>query len=432
MKRVTRLGLRGTALVGVLALFLSACGAASGDEVAGTDATAEGDEISESGADIDVDAIDEVEITVQIFYGPENLYAVAFQEYADAVEQVSNGKITFDLHYAGALVDLPEIEDALQSGLIDLAMHIPIYNPETFPVSNVTSDLAFLSEQSPVLGTLQGLGANMQFGLEAEPHVDEMRSHGLVPVLPLTAATPNFHLLCADDPVTSLDEAAGKRARVSGPGYASTVEALGMSPVDLVGGEIYEGLQRGIVDCVVGHLGDARDMGLLELGDHWTVDPEVAFTGWSASHLAFSELTWDSLSVDAQRILWDEAGDTFLRTFLPLVLEDSADAIVQGMDEGIEFHEWEPDARQGLEDHFDSVLEEAPERAGEHMEDGEAYVQRLVDAYDEWLDIVRDLGYSDDEHSSWMEFAEVNPSGDIDTDPFVDYFINEVHLPHRP
>lgn len=420
------------AIVAAMAMLV-ACG-----EDGTTDAEAAG--VDDPATDVDDSATDDVDdavedipartIKVQSLYGPESLVTRSLEAWGDAVEERTGGQMTFEMYYSGSLVALPELEDALQSGLIDAAVHIPIYSPDSFPASNVVSDMGFLGSQTPVVGSLQGMGANLEMGFN-QVHYDEMINHGLQPIVPLMASTPNFHLLCKDTAVQSLDDARGIRARVSSPGYGAEAESLGMTPVQLVGGEIYEGLERGIVDCVVGAITDARDMGLQELGTDWTLDPGVAFSGWSSTHLAMSKQTWDALPPAAQEILWDTAGDVFLRMLLDLSFDDAIDSLNRARDDhGIEFHTWEPDAAEALGAHQDSVAESARGRIDTLGADGDAFVDEFLELHDTWLGVVEELGYDDAAGETWPDFAA--SGADIDVDAFIDRIIDDVLTPNRP
>jgi TRAP-type transport system periplasmic protein len=93
-----------------------------------------------------------------------------------------------------------------------------------------------------------GGATSLEFGLTYQPLVDEYASLNLK--LLQGTATPAYNLLC-NTPISSLEEAKGKRARAIGAVWSESAEALGMTTVSIAFNEAYEGLQRGVFDCMV-------------------------------------------------------------------------------------------------------------------------------------------------------------------------------------
>ncbi|MGF1736580.1 TRAP transporter substrate-binding protein [Photobacterium satsumensis] len=59
----------------------------------------------------------------------------------------------------------------------------------------------------------------------------------------------NPQIMFCKDPINSLDDLKGKKVRVSGAPAADALEKLGGTAVNMTGGEVYQALQRGLVDC---------------------------------------------------------------------------------------------------------------------------------------------------------------------------------------
>jgi len=59
----------------------------------------------------------------------------------------------------------------------------------------------------------------------------------------------NPQILFCKEQAESLDALGGEKVRVSGAPAADTLEELDATAVDLTGGEVYQALQRGLVDC---------------------------------------------------------------------------------------------------------------------------------------------------------------------------------------
>jgi TRAP-type C4-dicarboxylate transport system substrate-binding protein len=76
-------------------------------------------------------------------------------------------------------------------------------------------------------------------------------------------ATATYSLMCAK-PIKTTDDIKGLKVRTAG-GYNFLAIKLGAVPVNLTSGEIYEGLQRGQLDCVLGAPGWLQSYNLADL-----------------------------------------------------------------------------------------------------------------------------------------------------------------------
>ncbi|WP_120004586.1 TRAP transporter substrate-binding protein DctP [Nesterenkonia muleiensis] len=368
-------------------------------------------------------------LVVQSPYGPNHFMSRMWDDYADAVEEATEGKITFEISYSSSIVEVAEQEAALRDGLLDMAWSMPAYDPGELPINALFTEIAFLPEKSPQLSFLQGYGSS-EFGSLAEPLQNELQNAGLVSLSALVHQYSGYPLLCAGGPVTSLEDFAGSRIRVPGAGWASEVESLGGTPVNIVQNEVYESLERGVVDCAIVAPGNSYEAGLFDVADYWVVDSETTFQGWNSTHILIAERVWEDLPLEAQQILWDEAGSTLLRSMMQYSMDSSAEELLTA-DEQVEILEFEDDVRQALNAHHEDTITDAEARLADLI--GE---NTLIGDYQEnqerWLELVTALGYSDDDHSTWLEWAESHRDQPVDLDPFFEAFEEEVVQPHRP
>jgi TRAP-type C4-dicarboxylate transport system substrate-binding protein len=87
-----------------------------------------------------------------------------------------------------------------------------------------------------------------EFQLTNEAAIDEYAEQG-VRVINVWASAA-YNMLC-NRPVDSESEISGARVRSAGPVWNATLEALGAVPVSMPSAEMFEGLQRGVLDCVL-------------------------------------------------------------------------------------------------------------------------------------------------------------------------------------
>lgn len=368
-------------------------------------------------------------LVVQSPYGPNHFMSRMWVDYAEAVEEASDGQITFDISYSSSITEVAEQEAALNDGLLDMAWSMPAYNPGQLPVNALFTELAFMTEQSPELSIMQGYGSS-EFGLLADPLQEELSEAGLVSLATLVHQYPGYPLLCTGDPVTSLADFAGSRIRVPGAGWAAEVEALGGTPVNIVQNEVYESLERGVVDCAIVAPGNSYEAGFFDVADYWVVDPESSFQGWNSTHILIAERVWEELPLEAQQILWDEAGTTLLQSMMQYSMDSAAEELVTA-DGQVEILEYEDDVRQALDTHHEEMITDVENRLEELIGEN-TLIQDYQDNQARWLELVTELGYSDDEHPTWLDWAELHQQDPVDLEPFFEAFDEEVVQPHRP
>lgn len=376
-----------------------------------------------------LDEMSDTTIVAQSPYGPNHFMSRMWVDYADAVEEASDGKLTLEISYSSSIAEVAEQEAALRDGLLDMAWSMPTYDPGQLPINALFADIAFMTEQSPELSFIQGYGSS-EFGHYAEPLQDELTDAGLVSLATLVHQYPAYTLVCAGEPVTSLEDFAGSRIRVPGSGWAAEVEALGGTPVNIVQNEVYESLERGVVDCAIASPGNSYEAGIFDVADYWVVDPEKSFQGWNSTNILISERVWEDLPVEAQQILWDEAGTTLLRSMMQYSMDSSAEEIVTA-DEQVEILEFEDDVREALDAHHEETIVDAENRLEELIGEN-TLIQDYQDNQSRWLERAIDLGYSDDDHPTWLDWAELHQEEPVDLDPFFEAFEDEVVQPTRP
>ncbi|MEH6643592.1 TRAP transporter substrate-binding protein DctP [Vreelandella glaciei] len=379
----------------------------------------------------DLADMEPVTLVVQSPYGPNHFMSEMWVDYANAVEKRSSGAITFDISYSSVLSPVAEQEQALRDGLLDMAWSMPAYNPTALPLNALVTEAAFLTEQTPVVSQLQGYGSS-QFGMESEALQEELKGAGIVSLLTMVQQMPNNPLLCKGDPVQSLEDFAGKRIRVPGSGWATEVRALGATPVNLVQAEVYEAMQRGVIDCAVQSPGNSVEMGLFDVADYFVVDTQVNFQGWNGTHITIAERVWDELPVKAQQILWDEAGETLLRSMIDRSMAAIAEELRAAAMES-EIIQYEEDVRHALTAQRQKTLKDLDARATKMLGEGQTLLQDYQEAQDEWLTIVtEDLGYADAEYATWLEWAESYEENPTDIDAFIEVYMERVMNPNRP
>lgn len=237
------------------------------------------------------------------FSGDQNAnFGAAMVKWEEAITEFTEGKITFENYWSSSLLNSGDTLAGVRDGVADIGLIIPTYYPQELPVSSWLFGLGGALSGSTVHDVAAGGAAALESVLTLEPLTAEYASHN-IKVLQGTS-TPAYNLLC-NKPISSLEDAKGIRARAIGAVWSDTVEALGMTPVAIAWNEAYEGLQRGVFDCMV--INPNQYVNGLILKD---VAPEfvpVTMAQLQSSTWVMNLETWDSFPVELQNFITEQS-----------------------------------------------------------------------------------------------------------------------------
>lgn len=346
------------------------------------------------------------------------------ENYVDAIEEWSGGKITFDVAYANAAAPPTEIDDALRDGRLDLGMVLPIYEPSDYPVTNAIVEAGVLNDGTAVVGVLQSNAWPNEVAFNTPEFMEEWLRQGQVPLVPVFNSGAQG-LFCSEERNT-LDALAGQTISASGTINVAQIEALGASPVTIAYTELFESLQRGVVSCAGSTQTVSLLGGFLTEAAHVVID-DVATMAVAPGGLAFSKDKWDTLPLIAQQLIWDKL-DIFIGENITVkIWPNTSEAQSQVASVGGSFTQLEPAARDAILQVNQEVL--ANLRAATGF-DGDSMVDRSEQAAADWIERVRALGY--DPAVNYSNFNEWYEDGAVGIDDFLAEVMTEIFSGNRP
>lgn len=288
----------GSAVV-ALSMVLTACGGDGDDgaEPAPDDETTDetSDETDEAAPDPEAFADAP---SVQVTFGhpfPEQHHVAAnvLQPWMDEVTEMTDGTVTFDVQSGGAVSGPPDAYEHPAAGVTDMGWALQGYTPGRFPVSQVV-ELPFLFETA-VAGT-------EAFWDLYEEHDALQEEYADTETLALWTHDVG-DLFTTSTPVESTDDVQGLNIRTPAPMQNVLIETLGGSAVGLPAPELFDSLDRGVIDgLLIGHSG-IPTFGLEEVVEH--VTRGNFFVG--GMFLAMNPATWDELSPEQQAVFEETA-----------------------------------------------------------------------------------------------------------------------------
>ena len=251
------------------------------------------------------------------------------EPWIEEVAEVTDGTVTIDIHPAGALTAPADAYENAAAGAIDIGFALQGYTPGRFPLTDVV-ELPFSFESAAqATDTLWDL-------YEEFPEFQEEYSD--VKVLALyTHDLGNVYTV--GEQITEPD-LSGLTLRAPSPTLTAVIEAMGGSGVGMPAPELYDSLDRGVIDgLMIGDTG-VNSFTLYEVVDHVTVGN--FFVG--AEFIVMNQGAWDSLSPAQQEAIEGTIGREWSQV--------GAESYDRGHEEDVDFEEWGftvTDVRDNLE-----------------------------------------------------------------------------------
>lgn len=223
---------------------------------------------------------------------------------AEVIER-TDGKISFDEFYSEEIVNLGEEVKALQDGTIDIAAPVlPTYNPDQFPLSDVTM-LPLVSGDSKVVAKAFAdlIASDVEIADGKTFAEYEYGRHGMkaLPVQPIADYTVGF---VSKKDIKSAEDFKNLSLRTGGRAHEIFVSELGSGSVSMPWSEEFEALSRGAVDGNVRSILDYEPYGFDELINQ-------TLEGISLGNFPFiwlmPEDKWNELPEELQEIMEDVA-----------------------------------------------------------------------------------------------------------------------------
>jgi TRAP-type C4-dicarboxylate transport system substrate-binding protein len=412
------------ALGAASALALSACAengtARGGGGGAGVEYGATIDQYKAAFADIDP-----IKLNTQSPSPRGSISGKNVEDYLKAVTEWSGGKITFEVAYSNGVAPPAEADDALLDGRLDLAQVLPIYEPSEYPANAALVAASFVSDQSPVAGALQSNAWPNEVAFKTPEITKEFESKGIRLMVPQYDSGVNV-LFCRK-PSRDLASLKGVQSAAGGQSQSAELGALGASAASVAYPDLFESLQRGVVDCSVSSLTVGVLGGFIKAAPHVTVDPAAGFA-LAPGAMAISENTWKTLPLAARQLLWDRL-DVFMASNIEgKIWPNYAEGVKQAKAAGGSVGPFDEAARRALNGANTGLLDKL--RKNDKLKDPGGFVTNIETAAAKWKKEAD--GVAPDDTVAYADFDTWYKDGKVDVDSFIKKVYEQIFLPHRP
>jgi TRAP-type C4-dicarboxylate transport system substrate-binding protein len=216
-------------------------------------------------------------------------HRLLLEPFKKELEEKSKGRIKVTIHPGGALAAAPAHHENVVAGAFDIGWTLQGYTPGRFPLSGIV-ELPFL--------WASGQEATRVFWQMLEEVPALQNEYRDVKVL-ATWTHDLGQLYTTSKPVRNLEDLRGLKIRAPGPVQVSMLRALGAVPVTMPAGEIYDSLERGVVDGLVIGLSAINGFRLDQLVKHAT----LANSYVAAMVVAMNQQSYKKLSTEDRALL---------------------------------------------------------------------------------------------------------------------------------
>ncbi|WP_444984844.1 TRAP transporter substrate-binding protein DctP [Halomonas mongoliensis] len=321
------------------------------------------------------------------------LHEHSLQPFFEAVEQETDGSLSFRMHSDGTVVGARNTLSGIADGVVDMGLIVDVYIPSEVPAGAILSELALYPSS-----TMAGSAAMSEMVLL---HCDQCREElGAMDVKPMGFyATAPYYLMCRDQ-VDDLASIRSKRIKSVGA-WSGLVAALEGMPTNFSSGEMYEGLSRGAIDCALGSGAWLSSYSVADVVDY-VLDMELgAYRG--ANYLNMHAGKWGALSDTEREAFRKHIPQAVARAAIAYDREAKA-ALEAAQVAGVQM--LDPD--QGLQERYQALLEdeiarviELGERRG--VRNAGDLVMQFVALLEKWEAIVADLDGSEEAFAAALD-----------------------------
>ena len=249
--------------------------------------------------------------------------------WAEEIERRSDGKIRIRIFWAGAAGGALEILGLVGSGAIDFGATPQAFYPNELPLTGAPNAV-------PMVFTDNRTAVAIQSELiAAVPAVqDELKRNN---VRPLFFHSLNSYAPLCTRPVATMDNLSGLRIRSFGVFQPALFDAIGAVGVNVLPADIYEGLQRGRLDCGFYSNDLYRSTKLYEVAKHLM---SVDFGPSSTWPIWVSEKKWSNEWPESVRTLISEVSREAEARSLAEVKRVSSESLDFIMSQGVKVVEF--------------------------------------------------------------------------------------------
>ncbi|TSI08715.1 TRAP transporter substrate-binding protein [Lysinibacillus sp. BW-2-10] len=223
--------------------------------------------------------------------GPDHVQnKEVFTEFNEEVKKLTEGRVEFEMYTGGALGGPKETLDNILTGIMDVGRGLHGYNAGKYEAQSVMH-LPFLAD-----GNGAELSVVAQKLYDTFPEIQKEYSD--IKPLWVHAADP-YAIITKDKAVRSFEDVKGLKLRTPSVEGGKMIESWGATPVSLPAPEIYDALQKGVIDGGVLPIAAIKDFNLTDLVGYVT----LGNFNTSLFYVSMNKDSWNKISPEDQKLI---------------------------------------------------------------------------------------------------------------------------------
>ncbi len=262
-----------------------------------------------------------IELTYGTAFAADHTFSRADQKWIAKIEKDTNGRVKIKPYWGGQVIGGTNAIDELAAGVADIAYINPV---------NTKTGFALAKSMQLFFG-----GANVETGLRVFqqlrakfPEIDKEYSDAKVKPLKISVT---MSTLLTRKPIRKLDDFKGTRIRCMGD-WTKVLKVLGSEGVTTSTSEMYTGMQKGLLD---GILGLAEGLESMKLADVTKYVNNYDLLAAPCMMRAMNMAKWNSLPPDIQKIFESDV-DTWTKETVAVLAAADAQALEYAKKRGVE------------------------------------------------------------------------------------------------
>jgi len=229
-----------------------------------------------------------VKLTYSCFFPPTHIQSQLADAWCKEVQKRTNGQVQISYYPGQTLTKAPQCYDGVVEGLSDIGFSILQYTPGRFPLMDVINLPIGVPSGEVATAIINEVVDKFQPKELNDTKVMYLHSHG-----------PGF-IHTKDKPILKMEDLKGIKIRSHGP-TAEMIKCLGGTPVALPMPELYQSLQKGVVDGGVFPLESNKGWRLAEVTHYVSA---CFSTGYGLGFfVVMNKDKWEKLPADVKKTI---------------------------------------------------------------------------------------------------------------------------------
>jgi TRAP-type C4-dicarboxylate transport system substrate-binding protein len=236
-----------------------------------------------------------VELKLHSFVPPTHvIWTDVLMPWAQEVAKRSNNQLTVKLFPAMQLGGRPpELYRQAVQGISDIIFSLPGYTSADFPMMALT--------ELPGTATSADDGTKKLWGNFNQFLARDFKDTKVLMLWNSDSAS----LMSKGKPIKGLDDMKGMKIRTPSAAQSAQLDALGATPIDMPVTQIYNNLDRGVIDATMIPMSAALDFKLIEVARYFTTDAPL---GRSPFMVVMNKPKYEGLPPNLKKVIDDTTG----------------------------------------------------------------------------------------------------------------------------